>query len=85
MGVIPEHVDSPTTQAGAEAGAGGQRWYGGRPPLVPHFFDLICKMAPEVEEGWLPLAELWAIGIWLQYLHMGVTPELACGPSPQEG
>ena len=83
--MIPEHVGSPTTQAGAEAGAGGRRWHGGRPPLVAPFYELICKMAPEVEEGWLPLAELWAIGIWLQYRHMGQTPELAGGQTHQEG
>ena len=85
MGVIPDHVDSPTTQAGAEAGVEVQRWNGGRPPLDAPFYELICKMTPKVEESWLPLAALWAIGFWLQYRHMGLTPERAGGPSPQEG
>ena len=60
MGVTPDQVDDPPTQAGAGAGVGVLRWNGGRPPLDPLFYELIWKMTPKVEKSWLKLVSLLA-------------------------
>ena len=85
MGVTPDQVDDPPTQAGAGAGVGVLRWNGGRPPLDAPFYELIWKMTPKVEKSWLKLVSLWANGFGHQYQPMGLTPEQAGGPPTQTG
>ena len=85
MGVIPEHVDSPTTQAGAEAGAVGRRWYGRRPLLGAPLSPLVYEAEPAEEKSWWLHAEIWEIWVWHQCRPVAEDPGLADGRSHRGG